>query len=94
LVARANNNKIVGVQSRNKSSLWNVERKEWAGLFVKTRIPDKKSIFFKQIYFQKILKLKIYYAKWTLQIEVVNGNFFIYNCIFRVYLVTGPIKSR
>jgi hypothetical protein len=29
-----------------------------------------------------------------LQIEVVNGNFFIYNCIFRVYLVTGPIKSR
>jgi hypothetical protein len=26
--------KIVGVQSRNKCSLWNVERKEWAGLFV------------------------------------------------------------
>jgi hypothetical protein len=24
--------KIVGVQSRNKCSLWNVERKEWAGL--------------------------------------------------------------
>jgi hypothetical protein len=23
--------KIVGVQSRNKCSLWNVERKEWAG---------------------------------------------------------------
>jgi hypothetical protein len=26
--------KIVGVQSRNKCRLWNVERKEWAGLFV------------------------------------------------------------
>jgi hypothetical protein len=26
--------KIVGVQSRNKCSLGNVERKEWAGLFV------------------------------------------------------------
>jgi hypothetical protein len=26
--------KIVGVQSRNKYSLWNVERKKWAGLFV------------------------------------------------------------
>jgi hypothetical protein len=25
---------IVGVQSRNKCSLWNVERKEWTGLFV------------------------------------------------------------
>jgi hypothetical protein len=25
---------IVGVQSRNKCSLGNVERKEWAGLFV------------------------------------------------------------
>jgi hypothetical protein len=50
--------KIVGVQSRNKCSLWNVERKEWG----------------EQIYFQKILKLKIYYAKWTLRIEVVNGK--------------------
>jgi hypothetical protein len=30
-----------------------------------------------QISFQKILKLKIYLAKWTLRIEVVNGNFFI-----------------
>jgi hypothetical protein len=27
-------NKIVGVQSRNKCSLWNVKRKEWVGLFV------------------------------------------------------------
>jgi hypothetical protein len=26
--------KIVGVQSRNKCSLGNVERKEWAGLFL------------------------------------------------------------
>jgi hypothetical protein len=25
--------KIIGVQSSNKCSLWNVERKEWAGLF-------------------------------------------------------------
>jgi hypothetical protein len=39
-----------------------------------TRIADKKSNFLKQIYFQKILKLKIYYAKWTLRIEVVNGK--------------------
>jgi hypothetical protein len=37
--------KIVGVQSRNKCSLWNVKRKECAGLFVKTRIADKKSNF-------------------------------------------------
>jgi hypothetical protein len=40
-----------------------------------TRIADKKRIFFKQFFFQKILKLNIYYAKWTLRIEVVNGNF-------------------
>jgi hypothetical protein len=26
-------------------------------------------------FFQKVLKLKIYYAKWTLRIEVVNGIF-------------------
>jgi hypothetical protein len=39
-------------------------------------------------------KLKFYYAKWTLQIEVVNSKTFIYFCIFRVYLVTGPIKGR
>jgi hypothetical protein len=29
-----------------------------------------------------------------LRIEVVNGNFFIYYCNFRVYLVTGPIEGR
>jgi hypothetical protein len=32
--ASLNNLKIVGVQSSNKCCLWNVERKEWAGLFV------------------------------------------------------------
>jgi hypothetical protein len=43
-----------------------------------TRIPDKKSIFLKQISFQNTLKLKIYYAKGTLRIEVVFGkNIFI-----------------
>jgi hypothetical protein len=47
--------KIVGVQSRNKCSLWNVERKELGS-------QTKNQILFKQIYFQKILKLKIYYA--------------------------------
>jgi hypothetical protein len=33
-------------------------------------------------------------AKWTLRIEVVNGKKCIYYCIFRVYLVTGPIEGR
>jgi hypothetical protein len=37
-----------------------------------TRIADK--FFFKQFFFQKILKLKIYYAKWALRIEVVYGK--------------------
>jgi hypothetical protein len=39
--------------------------------------------------FQKIPKLKIYYAKWTLRIEVVNGKKNICYYIFGVYLVTG-----
>jgi hypothetical protein len=51
--------------------------------------PDTKSIFFKQFSFQKIPKSKIYYAKWTLRIEVVNGKKNICYCIFSVYLVTG-----
>jgi hypothetical protein len=46
------------------------------------------SLVFRQICFQKIPKLKIYYAKWTLRIEVVNGIFFICYCIFGVYFVT------
>jgi hypothetical protein len=46
------------------------------------RIPE-------QFYFQKNPRSKIYYAKWTLQIELVNGKKFICNCIFEVYLVTG-----
>jgi hypothetical protein len=52
--------------------------------------PRQKIEFFKkQISFQKIPKLKFYYAKWTLQIEVVNGKKHICYCIFSVYLVTG-----
>jgi hypothetical protein len=31
----------------------------------------------------------MYYAKWTLRIEVVNGKQNICYCIFGVYLVTG-----
>jgi hypothetical protein len=60
-----------------------------------------KKVIFKKTNFlskikkiKKILKLKIYYAKWTLRIEVVNGKKIIYYCIFRVYLVTGPIEGR
>jgi hypothetical protein len=33
--------------------------------------------FTTSIFLQKIPKFKIYYAKWTFWIEVVNGNFFI-----------------
>jgi hypothetical protein len=58
--------------------------------------PEKKSesqtkniFFFKTFFFQKIPKLKIYYAKWTLRIEVVNSKKNICYCIFVVYLVTG-----
>jgi hypothetical protein len=58
----------------------------------KIRISNKKYRFQKKIYFQKIPKFKFYYAKWTLRIEVVNGNFVIYYCVFRVYLVTGTKK--
>jgi hypothetical protein len=49
---------------------------------------QKNRFYFKQFYFQKIPKLKSYYAKWTLPIEVTNGKKINY-CIFRVYLVTG-----
>jgi hypothetical protein len=31
----------------------------------------------------------MYYAKWTLRIEVVNGKKHICYCIFSVYFVTG-----
>jgi hypothetical protein len=31
----------------------------------------------------------MYYAKWSLRIEVVNGKKNICYCFFRVYLVTG-----
>jgi hypothetical protein len=34
----------------------------------------KNQFFLKQFFFQKIPKLKIYHAKWTLQIEVVNAK--------------------
>jgi hypothetical protein len=55
----------------------------------------KKSNFLSKINnFQKLLKFKIYYAKWTLRIEVVNGKNNIYYCNFRVYLVTGHIEGR
>jgi hypothetical protein len=60
----------------------------------------KKVIFLKTIFFiknkqfQKVLKLKIYHAKWTLRIEAVNGKKNIYYCNFRVYLLTGPIEGR
>jgi hypothetical protein len=48
-----------------------------------SRRRQKIEFFFKQIFFQKILKLKIYNAKWTLRIEVVNGNFFIFLLYFQ-----------
>jgi hypothetical protein len=49
----------------------------------------KKSPFLKTIFFQKIPKFKIYYAKWTLRIEVVNSKKPICYFIFSVYFVTG-----
>jgi hypothetical protein len=60
---------------------------------VKKVIFEKIEFFIKNKKVLKVLKLKFYYAKWTLQIEVVNGNL-IYYCNFRVYLVTGPIEGR
>jgi hypothetical protein len=52
--------------------------------------PDTKNRFFITIFLlQKTPKLKIYYSKWILRIEVVNSKFFICYCIFGVYLVTG-----
>jgi hypothetical protein len=41
---------------------------------VKKVIFEKIEFFIKNKKFQKVLKLKIYYAKWTLRIEVVNGK--------------------
>jgi hypothetical protein len=41
---------------------------------VKKVIFEKIEFFIKNKNFQKVLKLKIYYAKWTLRIEVVNGK--------------------
>jgi hypothetical protein len=61
---------------------------------VKKDIFEKIKFFIKNKKFQKVLKLKIYYAKWTLRIEVVNGKKNIYYCNFRVYFVTGPIEGR
>jgi hypothetical protein len=58
-----------------------------SGILKTIRIPDEIDFFFKT--FQKNSKFKIYYAKWTLRIEVVNGQNNICYCIFRVYLVTG-----
>jgi hypothetical protein len=54
----------------------------------------KTNFFIKNKKFQKIIKIKIYYAKWTLRIEVVYGKNNIYYCNFRVYFVTGPIEGR
>jgi hypothetical protein len=52
-----------------------------------TRIADKKSIFFKQIFFQKFQKLKIYYAKWTLRIEVVYGKKKVFIIVFSEFIL-------
>jgi hypothetical protein len=49
--------------------------------------------FIKNKKIQKVPKFKIYYAKWTLRIEVVNGKKNIYYCNFRVYFVTRPIEA-
>jgi hypothetical protein len=52
----------------------------------------KKVIFWKNIFFNKnkiflkILKLKFYYAKWTLRIEVVNGNFFLFIIVISEFI--------
>jgi hypothetical protein len=54
----------------------------------------KIEFFIKNKNILKFLKLKSYYAKWTLRIEVVNGKIFIYYCSLRVYFVTGPIEGR
>jgi hypothetical protein len=95
-----NSNKIVGVQSRNKCSLGNVERTPHPPHPPHTphtpHTPHRKKFefFIKNKNFHKVLKLKIYYAKWTLRIEVVNSKKNIYYCSFRVYLVTGPIEGR
>jgi hypothetical protein len=63
-------------------------------MWVKKVIFEKIEFFIKNKIFQKVLKFKIYYAKWTLRIEVVYGKKNIYYCNFRVYLVTGPIEGR
>jgi hypothetical protein len=55
---QTNKQKIVGVQSRNKCSLGNVERKEWAGLFVYYDPRQKIEFFFKQFFFSKNSKIK------------------------------------
>jgi hypothetical protein len=65
---------------------------EFVGLWQsgkKSGSQTKNHFFQKTIFFQKIPKLKIYYAKWTLRIEVVNGKNIICYCIFGVYFVTG-----
>jgi hypothetical protein len=41
---------------------------------VKKVIFEKIKFFIKNNFFLKVLKFKIYYAKWTLRIEVVNGK--------------------
>jgi hypothetical protein len=40
---------------------------------VKKVIFEKIEFFIKNKKIQKVLKFKIYYAKWTLQIEAVNA---------------------
>jgi hypothetical protein len=35
---------------------------------------QKIDFYFLTIFFQKVPKLKIYYAKWTLRIDVLNGK--------------------
>jgi hypothetical protein len=55
--------------------------------FKKNRFFVRDRIFFRLR--QKIPKLEMYYAKWTLRIELVNSKKNICYCIFRVYLVTG-----
>jgi hypothetical protein len=62
----------------------------WGGFPLRSNIPRSALCATLDTY---NLKLKIYYAKWTLRIEVVVGKKYIYYCIFRVYLVTGPIKG-
>jgi hypothetical protein len=66
---------------KNRFFVWDSEKNPDPG--------QKIEFLFFLISFQKNSKFKIYYAKWTLRIEVVCGQNNICYCIFRVYFVTG-----